>query len=270
MQCKAETQAMAELPEQRLAPHTPPFHFTACDYFGPYQVKIGRNKTTKHYGVIFTCLNTRAVHVEMAVDCSTMDFLQVLRRFLAIHGYPKRIEVANLVNQRPIGRVPNDPDDGAYICPNDMLLGRASPQVPQGPFKETKDPRKRVEFVQKIVNSFWRQWTRDVFPSLFPRKKWDMTTRNVRVDDVVMMAGDNAIRGKWTIGRVTKFYPGKNKRVRNVTILTSGKEYNRPITKIAVIDPSEGLEEELSLGGSVSLHPQNCIYNIKTFIVNKY
>ena len=211
---------MAELPEQRLAPHTPPFHFTACDYFGPYQVKIGRNKTTKHYGVIFTCLNTRAVHVEMAVDCSTMDFLQVLRRFFAIHGYPKRIisdngtqlvgavaelrkmirgwdvtklcdfsaergiewnfiapgaphqngyaeslvksvkialkkaigdrltpselytcllEVANLVNQRPIGRVPNDPDDGAYICPNDMLLGRASPQVPQGPFKETKD-----------------------------------------------------------------------------------------------------------------------------------
>ena len=45
----------------------------------------------KHYGVIFTCLNTRAVHVEMAVDCSTMDFLQVLRRFFAIRGYPKRI-----------------------------------------------------------------------------------------------------------------------------------------------------------------------------------
>ena len=253
MQCKAETQVMAELPKQRVAPHTPPFHFTSCDYFGPYQVKIGRNKTTKHYGVIFTCLNTRAVHVDLAVDCSTMDFLQVLRRFFALRGYPKRIisdngtqlvgavaelrkmirgwdvtklrdfsaergiewnfitpgaphqngcveslvksvkialkkaigdslltpselytcllEVANLVNQRPIGRVPNDPDDGAYICPNDMLLGRASPQVPQGPFKETKDPRKRVEFVQKIVDSFWRRWTRDVFPSLFPRKK---------------------------------------------------------------------------------------------------
>ena len=45
----------------------------------------------KHYGVIFTCLNTRAVHVEMAVDCFTMDFLQVLRRFFAIRGYPKRI-----------------------------------------------------------------------------------------------------------------------------------------------------------------------------------
>ena len=42
-----------------------------------------------HYGVIFTCLNTRAVHLEMAVDCSTMDFLQVLRRSFFIRGYPK-------------------------------------------------------------------------------------------------------------------------------------------------------------------------------------
>ena len=57
------------------------------------------------------------------------------------------LEIANLVNQRPVGRVPNDADDGAYLCPNDMLLGRASPQVPQGPFRETRNPRKRVEFV---------------------------------------------------------------------------------------------------------------------------
>ncbi len=321
MQPKPETQVMSELPELRLSPYTPPFHFSSCDYFGPFKVKIGRNKTTKHYGVIFTCLNTRAVHLELAVDCSTMDFLQVLRRFFAVRGYPKcmisdngtqlvgavtelrkwikgldaktlrefsaekgiewkfitpgaphqngcaealvksvkialkkaigeslltpfelytcLLEVANLVNQRPIGRVPNDPDDGAYICPNDMLLGRATSQVPQGPFRDTKDPRKRVEFVQKIVDTFWRRWTRDVFPSLFPRKKWNITTRNVKVNDVVMVADDNAVRGKWTIGRVTKVYPGNDGKTRNVKLITSGKEYSRPITKIAVIHPAE-------------------------------
>ena len=61
--------------------------------------------------------------------------------------YTCLLEVANLVNQRAIGRPPNDPDDGSYLCPNDMLLKRASPEVPQGPFQETKNPRKRVEFV---------------------------------------------------------------------------------------------------------------------------
>ncbi|XP_063956504.1 uncharacterized protein LOC129263265 [Lytechinus pictus] len=76
---KVETQKMAELPIERLTPYSPPFHYTACDYFGPFQVKVGRNKTAKHYGVLFTCLNTRAVHLERAVDCSTMEFMQVLR-----------------------------------------------------------------------------------------------------------------------------------------------------------------------------------------------
>ena len=85
---KTETQLMANLPAVRLAPYTPLFYMTACDYFGPYKVKISRNKTAKHYGVLFTCLNTRAVYLEMAVDLSTMEFLQVLRRFLAIRGRP--------------------------------------------------------------------------------------------------------------------------------------------------------------------------------------
>ncbi|XP_067041082.1 uncharacterized protein [Acropora muricata] len=85
---KAEMQLMADLPVLRLAPQTPPFRYTACDYFGPFSVKVGRNKRAQHYGVIFTCLNTRAVHLEMAVDLTTMEFIQVLRRFFSIRGYP--------------------------------------------------------------------------------------------------------------------------------------------------------------------------------------
>ena len=64
--------------------------------------------------------------------------------------YTGFLEVANLVNQRPIGWVSKDPDDGAYLCPNDMLLGRATSEVPQGPFKSNSNPRLRVEFVQQI------------------------------------------------------------------------------------------------------------------------
>ena len=48
--------------------------------------------------------------------------------------YTCLLEVANLVSQHPIGRVPTDPDDGTYLCPNDVLLGRATSHVPQGPF----------------------------------------------------------------------------------------------------------------------------------------
>ena len=168
-------------------------------------------------------MNTRAVHLQLAVDYSTVEFMQTLRWFFAIRGQPALmmsdngsqlvdaerelremiqgwnhkelkefstekgirwqfitpgaphqngcaeglvkgakkalkkaigeqvltpfelytclLEVANLMNQRPIGRIPNDPDDGSYLCPKDMLLGRATSMVPQGPFRETRNRR---------------------------------------------------------------------------------------------------------------------------------
>ena len=40
MEARVETQPMANLPRYRLQPYTPPFMYTACDYFGPFKVKI--------------------------------------------------------------------------------------------------------------------------------------------------------------------------------------------------------------------------------------
>ena len=71
IEAKVETQLMAKLPSYRLKPFTPPFLYTSCDYFGPIKVKVGRNKTAKHYEVLFTCLNSRAIHCELATDAST-------------------------------------------------------------------------------------------------------------------------------------------------------------------------------------------------------
>lgn len=113
------------------------------------------------------------------------------------------LEVANLVNQRPIGRTPNDQDDGNYICPNNILLGHASSEIPQGAFKGTNNPRRRVEYVQKIIDSFWKHWSRDVFPSLVPRKKWQVEKQNARPDDIVVVSDPSALRGKWKILRST-------------------------------------------------------------------
>ena len=157
--------------------------------------------------------------------------------------YTYLLEVANLVNQRPIGRIPNDPDDGAYLCPNDILLGRASSTVPQGPFRRTENPRHRFEFCQKIVDSFWKKWARDVLPRLVPRKRWHVQRRNVAVDDFVIVADANPVRGKWSAGRILQVFPGEDGIVRNVQVKTSAGTYMRPITKICLIYPAEGFPE---------------------------
>ena len=121
-----------------------------------------------------------------------------------------------------------------------MLLEIATSEVPQGPLKDTRNPRKQVEFVQRIVDSFWKRWTRDVFPTLVPRKKWHVESRNVKVDDIVTVADMKPVRGKWAVGRVTEAYPGTDGLVRNITVKTATGEYSRPATKIAVIHPAEG------------------------------
>ena len=193
----------------------------------------------KCYGVMLTCLAVRAVSIDVAVDPSTDAFLQVLRRFASIRGWPRKVfsdgagnfvgasrelqeqiegvdwntirafgyqkgvewhfspgdapwyngtaesliksvkralnaaigdsimgfselqtcmlEAAQLVNQRPIGHLPTTPDDGSYLCPNDLLLGRASSEIPQGPFKEHMSPKHWLNFVQSVIGSLWKR-----------------------------------------------------------------------------------------------------------------
>lgn len=73
---------MADLPLQRVTPDEPPFTYVGVDYFGPFPTKRGRS-TVKCYGVIFTCLTSRAIHIGMASSLDMDSFINSLRRFIA-------------------------------------------------------------------------------------------------------------------------------------------------------------------------------------------
>lgn len=328
-------QVMGQLPEERLMP-SPPWHSTAIDLFGPFKIRDQVKKRTigKCYGVLFNCMSTRAVHIDLVDDYSTEAFLLALRRFTSLRGYPAKLysdngpqlvaaseelqnmtkkwnlkelktfgvneglkwefasadapwqngisealiksikraittaigqsvmtfpelqtvlyEVSNLVNERPIGRHPTSPEDGAYLCPNDILLGRSSTKVPNGPFNESADPRKRFYFIQNVVDAFWSRWTRDYFPSLLVRQKWHTCKRDVMVGDIVLIQDSNQIRGKWKLGRVIAANPGKDGKIRKVTIqyknpapnekvgIYKGRGYStieRPVQRLIVLVP---------------------------------
>ncbi len=94
---RAVEQKMADLPKVRILPDLPPFTNTGVDYFGPVEVRR-RRSTCKHYGVIFTCMASGAVHLEIAVSLDTDACINALRRFISRRGQVAHLTSDNGTN----------------------------------------------------------------------------------------------------------------------------------------------------------------------------
>ena len=86
------SQMMSPLPVERLKP-TPPFTNIGVDLFGPFYIigEVQKRVRGKCFGMIITCLVSRAVYVDVTRDYSTDAFLQTFRRFASVRGWPKTI-----------------------------------------------------------------------------------------------------------------------------------------------------------------------------------
>ncbi|XP_036007852.1 uncharacterized protein LOC118567265 [Fundulus heteroclitus] len=91
---RTEQQIMADLPAERLQTD-PPFSYVGLDVFGPWEVSTRRTKggqaNSKRWAVLFTCMSTRAVHIEVIEALSSSSFINALRRFFAIRGPAKQL-----------------------------------------------------------------------------------------------------------------------------------------------------------------------------------
>jgi hypothetical protein len=78
---------MGPLPASRIKTHQWPFSHVGIDYFGPLYVSMLR-RTLKRYGVMFTCLDCRAVHLELADSMDLDSFMMAFSRFTDRRGVP--------------------------------------------------------------------------------------------------------------------------------------------------------------------------------------
>lgn len=78
-------QLMADLPSYRVTAVNKPFKFCGTDYFGPLTFKQNRS-VCKAWGLLFTCLCTRCVHVEIVTGLDLTNFVLAFSRFINLRG----------------------------------------------------------------------------------------------------------------------------------------------------------------------------------------
>ena len=113
---------MADLPVERLGFDKMPFAFSGIDFFGPFEIILCRS-SHKRWGCLFTCLTTRAVHIEVCHGLSTDSSLLAIQRFIARQGVPSSFESDNGTNfvvsrelQELASLLKNDPSIHSYLA----------------------------------------------------------------------------------------------------------------------------------------------------------
>lgn len=149
--------------------------------------------------------------------------------------------IANLINDRPLAvgrsRV-SKLDDMRLIRPNDLLMGRSTPDSlpPMDEEAIVTLSTKQQKFVELIrlrdacLNQFWLRFYNIMFQNILPRPKWLKTGREFSVGDTVLVRDNNPVRGVWTWGQIDRILPSQDGRVREAivrykdTLMSRGKK----------------------------------------------
>lgn len=100
LSAKPPEPVMADLPKSRFETARA-FTNVSADFCGPFSVHEGprpRARTLKAYVCVFTCMATRATHLEVVEDLSTPAFIAALDRMIARRGYCSMLFCDNATN----------------------------------------------------------------------------------------------------------------------------------------------------------------------------
>jgi len=149
-------------------------------------------------------------------------------------------KVELIVNGRPLIVLSDDPNHETPLTPNHLLLLRGRPHLLPGRFDQSDIYGRRWKHVQFLSDQFWRRWMREYLPTLQLRQKWLRPKRNLQNGDVVLIMDENIPRKTWPLGRIIQTFPGKDGLVRAVRVKTSWTILTRPITKLCLLESTDG------------------------------
>ena len=129
--------------------------------------------------------------------------------------------INSILNQRPMARLSDDPDDLRTICPAQLMSGATDENANPSQLLTGDGYRRSYRALQEAVDNWWSRWQRQYLSTLQERQKWFSPARNLKVGDLVLMTDANVGRNQWRKALVTQTYPDKWGVVRKVTVITA-------------------------------------------------
>lgn len=169
------------------------------------------------------------------------------------------IKVENIVNSRPLTHVPVDDESSLALTPNHFLVGSSNGSKPLVPYQDCATVMRQSWKTSEILaNYFWKRWVHDYTPEIARRSKWYSPSKPIAVGDIVVIVDSTFPRNCWPKGRVISVKTSLDGQVRSAVIQTAGGVYERPATKLAVLDirtNMSSMDQRPSTGGECCVHP---------------
>ncbi|CAH2088129.1 unnamed protein product [Euphydryas editha] len=147
-------------------------------------------------------------------------------------------QVEACLNSRPISVINlNDPGEPIPLTPGHFLIGEPLISIPEYKDYESSNVYSltRWQFVQRMLQSFWRRWSQEYLSNLMHRYKWSSKIQEPKVGDVVLIKEDNLPPSHWLMGRILQKHPGDNNVTRVVTLRTKSSIIKRPTNKLCIL-----------------------------------
>ena len=141
------------------------------------------------------------------------------------------VEIERILNDRPLVKQTDDPDDNYVLTPNKLLLLRGGSC--DGGLSMPHETRlnKRWRQVQYLADVFWNKWIKSYLPTLNMISKWHRHARNLNVGDLVLLLDSNCPRGQWPKALVDQVFVGSDGLVREVMVRTATGKFRRRCQK---------------------------------------
>ncbi|XP_047543183.1 uncharacterized protein LOC125075512 [Vanessa atalanta] len=131
------------------------------------------------------------------------------------------IQIEAILNSRPLTPLSSDPSDLTCLSPSHFLIGRPLTSVPHSDINEKNILRlqrhQRLEFLRQ---HFWRRYCKEYITTLQQKQKWQRSSGELMVGDMVLVKDSSQPPLLWPLGRIVKIHPDGSGVGRVAEVLT--------------------------------------------------